>query len=197
MASKLGDLDNDKINKMLMQEMAIMKKMKHPNVLSLYEVIEDKDTESLYMVTDLMNLGYLGSKNYFEYFKIKRENIFPETLIWRHFRDCLSGLFYLHNVASVVHLDIKPENIMVDQNGVAKFGDFGISRIFNKNTEWLTQAQGTRLYHAPEAWTQKTFKAKPLDIWALGATFYELYAGESPFYQNELKKLKEKIINEE
>lgn len=97
-------------------------------------------------------------------------------------------------MASVVHLDIKPENILVGIDEVAKFGDFGVSRVFNKKTEWLSQAQGTRPYHAPEVWTEKTFKAPPLDIWALGVTFFYLATGKLPFMAMDFKKLKTLIV---
>ena len=93
-------------------------------------------------------------------------------LLRQHFRECISGLFYLHNVVKVVHLDIKPENILVDKDGVSKFADFGVSRFFDKKTEWLSSVSGTRTYHAPESFTQTRFRGRPLDIWALGVTFY-------------------------
>jgi len=197
LASKMGANTPAVAESLLMKEIAIMKKMKHENVLSLYEVIEDPQQNSIYIVTDYMPLGYIGSKQYLKHFGIRQGSVLSEPLLRRHFRECLSGLFYLHNVASVVHLDIKPENILVGDDEIAKFGDFGVSRVFNKKTEWLKQAQGTRCYHAPEAWEADSFKARPLDIWALGITFFQLATGNLPFNSFDLKILKQMITKDE
>lgn len=81
----------------------------------------------------------------------------------------------------MIHLDIKPDNIFVDRNGTAKIGDFGVSEFHKNKTFFLTAARGTKLYNAPETWSGKPFKAKPLDVWALGVTFLQLAIGRFPF----------------
>ena len=113
---------------MLMKEIAIMKKMQHPNILNLYEVIENNDDCTLILVTDYMELGHIGSQAHIRYFEGMPRTEMSMKLLRRHFRECISGLFYLHNVVQVIHLDIKPENILVDKNGISKFADFGVSR---------------------------------------------------------------------
>lgn len=62
----------------------------------------------------------------------------------------LNGLCYLHTVARQVHLDIKPENILVNSDGILKLTDFGISRDFNNSQELMSTFIGTMAYMSPE-----------------------------------------------
>lgn len=87
----------------------------------------------------------------------------------------------MHNAVRVIHLDIKPDNIFVDKYGTVKIGDFGVSEFLKNKTFFMTAPRGTKLYNAPETWSRKSFKAKPLDVWALGVTFLQLALGRFPF----------------
>lgn len=101
-------------------------------------------------------------------------------------------------MAKVLHLDIKPENILVGEDGSARFGDFGISRLLNKKTEWLTHSHGTMMYHPPETFLTKSFKALPLDIWALGMSMYFLATGTFPFQnRSNLKEFRMLVATQE
>ena len=86
----------------------------------------------------------------------------------------------VHNVARVVHFDIKPENILIDKTDTVKIADFGISKMMNKEEEFK-KVGGTRMFLPPETWKVKKFKGKPIDIWAIGVTFYYLAFGYYPF----------------
>lgn len=84
---------------MLQKEIAIMKKIvragqqMHPNLIGLYEVIEDDEEEMLYLIMDFMDIGYLGCARHKSELKLKEKNI-PEIHLWSFFRACLSGLDY-------------------------------------------------------------------------------------------------------
>ncbi len=65
----------------------------HPNLISLFEVIEDDEEEMLYLIMDFMDIGYLGCARHKSELKLKEKNI-PESHLWSFFRDCLSGLDY-------------------------------------------------------------------------------------------------------
>ena len=93
----------------------------------------------------------------------------------------------MHNVARVIHFDIKPENILVNKKDEIKIADFGISKMMNKSEEFR-KVGGTRMFLPPETWIQRKFKGKPVDIWALGITFYFLAFGKYPFNTTDMGK---------
>lgn len=100
----------------------------------------------------------------------------------------------MHRVVGVAHLDIKPENILIDGNGIARFGDFGVSKFVKKKKDWISDLKGTPMYQPPETWLSQKFRAFQVDIWSLGITLFYFQSGKLPFDANdtnELRKLAE------
>lgn len=96
-----------------------------------------------------------------------------------HFlHDVAAGLEYLHD-HNIIHQDIKPDNVLVDDNCNFLLTDFGISKKANASEETIG---GTKAYMAPEVYTGRTTKES--DIWSLGATAFELLTGNPPFGEN-------------
>ena len=94
--------------------------------------------------------------------------------------EVISAVQYLHNLdPPIIHWDIKPENILLDNDGRVKLGDFGWSNFFNEESQRTTYC-GTPEYLAPEMIKQQGH-AKPLDIWNLGILLFELLVGWPPF----------------
>ena len=87
----------------------------------------------------------------------------------------LNGLALIHNTG-IVHRDIKPDNIVVDENGLPKYIDFGLACFIN-DPECLERAEGTPSYMSPERIRQVTGDIKS-DIWALGVAFYRMMSSE-------------------
>ncbi len=91
----------------------------------------------------------------------------------------LKALFYCHQVVNVVHRDIKPDNIMINQNNQAVLIDFGVSLITQPSSHCdIKTTEGSYIYFAPELLFKKEEKEKiqikgeKTDIWALGISFY-------------------------
>ncbi len=112
-----------------------------------------------------------------------------EEQIWKMIYDVANGLEYLHS-NDIVHRDIKPDNILVSEEGIYLISDFGIStrlrstmrrNSIRQNSE--NSFSGTISYMAPEMFTSERRAVKATDIWALGATLYEVIAGELPFLE--------------
>lgn len=111
-----------------------------------------------------------------------------EQDVWALIKDVSAGLEYLHKM-DIVHRDIKPDNILKNDQGVYVISDFGLSqkmrstlrRASARNNDNKDSMSGTVGYMAPEMFSAKPNAVKATDIWALGATIYEVITGEMPF----------------
>ena len=129
------------------REIALMKKLAHPNLVDFYEAIDSPDSDLLYMVIEYMPLGEIMTYRDDGTFQRKdpkgnREPIpgvlpggyFDEFHAALYFVDILHGLAYLHQ-HHIVHRDLKPENILLDSRAIAKLSDFGVSHMFDQVPE--------------------------------------------------------------
>lgn len=170
----------------LEEEVSIMKKLQHPNLVTLLEVIDESRTVSL--ILEYVDCGpvcrSVGGCRYD-----------PVDLATARacLCDVLKGLEYIHHLR-VVHYDVKPENILLRHDGVAKLCDFGLSRVllFGGGTGAGT-ATGTTKKKSIFLATTPAFTAPELcrptrrnddravDVWALGATLHAMIVGRPPF----------------
>jgi len=147
---KCRTIERDKENQMQVRtalenverEIAVMKMMQHPNLVSLYEVI-DTGSNRLYMVLEYLPLGQIltnvqGTGVYKrrpmrngeqKLAGVTPEGHFDEQHAALYFVDIMHGLAHLHK-NHIVHRDLKPENILLDSRGFAKIGDFGVCHLF-------------------------------------------------------------------
>lgn len=106
-----------------------------------------------------------------------------EMMAWQFVRDVANGLAYLHE-HDIVHHDIKPDNILIGEDGRFKITDFGVSTqlrdLMNDGGEAVKG--GTEGYMGPELFKPGAESIKATDIWALGATIFEMLTGELPYY---------------
>eukprot|EP01083_Nonionella_stella_P155139 500756_1 len=180
----------------IFREIAIMKKLDHPNVLQIHEVIDDPSNDKLYMVIDYMDSGsVLGEQGA----EAKCEPITDHELIRKYIRDMMLGLDYLHS-NDIIHGDIKPENLLLSNDDHLKIADFGVSFMLDEETcpnkdGKISRSQGTPAFTAPETGT-KSFSAYPIDVWAMGVTLYMMITGICPFAGNGIYDTYEKIQNE-
>jgi serine/threonine protein kinase len=157
-------------------EIAIMKKLRHKNIVSLYEVIDDPSDDRLYIVMQFINKGPIVTLD-----SQWCCAAVPEEMVQMYARQLLGGLRYLHS-RKIIHRDIKPDNILIDDDGNAYLTDFGCSLDFSTNAD-ENESGGTPAFMPPEACGGGSDSAVGAagDIWSLGVTLYLLLFGKMPF----------------
>lgn len=170
----------------VLDEVALLSRAQHPNIIYLYEVIDSPEGRKTYLVMELASKGSLQSLL-----------PLPETQAKAYFTQIVLGVEYLHEVVQVVHRDLKPENILIDSNNVIKICDFGSAQALQKPDDTFSNTPGTPVFQSPEQWGGTTeFLGKPLDIWALGVTLYYMLFNKPPFAARRLSDLQMSIQRE-
>eukprot|EP01116_Phalansterium_solitarium_P011744 TRINITY_DN27501_c0_g1_i1.p1 TRINITY_DN27501_c0_g1~~TRINITY_DN27501_c0_g1_i1.p1 ORF type:complete len:535 (+),score=173.62 TRINITY_DN27501_c0_g1_i1:189-1793(+) len=170
-------------------EVAVMKKLDHPNVLKLYEVLNDPDSDKFYLVLELAEKGeVMGSHD----MRTEVQCLSIEHA-WSRFRDLIAGMSYVH-FQNIVHRDIKPANLLLSDEDRLKICDFGVSQFIESGRqEIVNDSKGSPAFFAPEVSCNKLCAGKPLDVWAAGVTLYFLVFGTMPFKGKTLYLLFENI----
>ena len=170
-----------------------MKKLNHNNLVSLIEVLDDPNEDSLYMVLEMCKKGVVMRVGMNE----TADPYDPESCrCW--FRDLILGIEYLH-AQGVVHRDIKPDNLLLTEDDILKIVDFGVSEMFEKQSDMMTaKSAGSPAFLPPELCVSRHggISGKAADIWSMGVTLYCLYFGKVPFEKLGVLDLYESIKND-
>ena len=170
-AVKKIEVDNiKKISKNIKREIIVMKKLKHNNIVELYDVIYDYEDNYIYLIMEYCSKGDLN--------KFLDRRPLKEKYARRYFRQLRDGLKYLLD-NNVMHRDLKPHNILLTENNILKLSDFGFARYFESNTLVETLC-GSPMYMAPEIMKYKRYTNKS-DLWSVGIILYESLTGKTPF----------------
>ncbi|MBL0017905.1 MAG: serine/threonine protein kinase [Bacteroidetes bacterium] len=172
---------NPKIQQRFRNEAATLSKLKHPNIVALYDFIEsDSD---IYLVME-----YVEGRNLEEVVRTDTGPM-PTAKLLQIFKQILSAVGYAHQ-QGVVHRDIKPSNFMIGDDGVVKVLDFGIAKLL-EDDQHLTKTglrMGTTFYMSPEQVNTEAVDHRS-DIYSLGVTLFFLATGKAP-YEGETSEYK-------
>jgi len=166
-----GHLSDDTVfQSRFIQEARAAARLADPHVVNVFD--QGQDGEMAYLVME-----YLPGITLRDLLREQRRLSIPQTITIMD--AVLSGLAAAHR-AGIVHRDVKPENVLLAEDGRIKIGDFGLARATTANTATGQMLLGTIAYLAPELVTRGTADARS-DIYALGIMLYEMLVGEQPY----------------
>lgn len=164
----------------LLREIALLKALKHPNIIEFERVFLD-DKKQVYCVMpfyprNLKKLSFASLAN-----KVNDvRNIMKQVL---------QAVDFIHE-SCVIHRDLNPRNILIDDNLNVKICDFGLARlVFPGSTKDLTREVVTLNYRAPEIILGEINYTNTIDSWSIGCIFYELITGKQLFHSSEERGL--------
>ncbi|MCD8270459.1 MAG: protein kinase [Parabacteroides sp.] len=172
--SETGRALFEKFKEKLIKEAKILSDVHHPHIVNVLEVFEENDTAYIAM-------EYI-SGNSLKYM-MDKEGVLPEARVLRYVHQIGEALQFVHE-KNILHLDIKPSNILIDHSGKARLIDFGVSKRYDieqqeTSTTMLTLSKGFASIEQYDNEGTQNFSPCP-DIYSLGATMYNLLTGKIP-----------------
>ncbi|XP_051134777.1 CBL-interacting serine/threonine-protein kinase 5-like [Andrographis paniculata] len=167
------------------REIAVMRLVRHPNVVGIREVMATKN--KIFVVMDYVRGGELFAR-------VARGRL-REDSARKFFQQLIGAVDYCHS-RGVSHRDLKPENLLLDDDGNLKVSDFGLSALpeHHRNDGLLHTRCGTPAYVAPEVLRKKGYDGAAADLWSCGVILYVLLAGFLPFQDSNVMKMYTKIF---
>jgi tRNA A-37 threonylcarbamoyl transferase component Bud32 len=169
--------------KRVSREIRILKYLDHPNIVQLFEVIDQPQRR--YIIMEFAAGGDLCKY-------VRDCKRLSENECHRIFCQILSGLAHCH-AKGIVHRDIKLDNILLDSNKNVKIVDFGFSVPFERD-QLLKKACGSPSYAAPEIVSRRQYSPTPVDVWSFGVVLYAMICGYFPFQGANSQELCRKIV---
>ena len=166
------------------REMNILTKCQHSNIIQLYEIIETK--RYYFFVMEYAKMGELSKY-------IKKMIRLTESESANFFIQILNGQEYIHS-SGFVHRDIKPTNLLLDEDLNIKIIDFGLGNFFDKQQQLKTPC-GSPCYAAPEVISGEVYEPTKVDIWSAGITLFAMATGFLPFDEDNKAMLYHKILS--
>lgn len=183
---KARDLQNDRIVaikkvrfvnmdpesvRFMAREICILRRLDHPNCMKLQALVTSKYSGTLYLVFDYMEHDLAGL------IQSQKEKKFTLPQIKCYMQQLLLGMEHCHS-RGILHRDLKGSNILLDNNGILKIGDFGLAARFEPGQkEPLTSRVVTLWYRAPELLFGSTSYGVAIDMWSVGCILAELFIG--------------------
>lgn len=176
---------NKKLQESLMSEIFILKRINHPHIIRLHDIIEVPG--KLHLVLEYCKGGDLSMY-------IQRHGCVPEETAKHFMKQLAAGLQVLRD-NNLIHRDLKPQNLLLstdDDNAVLKIADFGFARSLQPRGLAETLC-GSPLYMAPEIMQLQKYDAKA-DLWSVGAILFQLVTGKTPFTGSNQIQLLQNIV---
>lgn len=174
-----------------MLELRLLQRIRHDNIISLREIFYDDSKIYIFLefCTFVLHELLASSPN----------NRMCMPLCRNVFRQLLTGIQYLHSIG-IIHRDVKPQNILINNEGIVKLIDFGVSHltsIWNQSNE-CSNYEGSPLFQAPEIIvSENSYLGSGVDVWSAGVTLFLMLYGKYPFYDDTLLGLYDRILGDQ
>ncbi|KAL6086271.1 hypothetical protein STEG23_035830 [Scotinomys teguina] len=179
----IKEVDNtQKCRQLIWSEVEILQKVQHPNIVRLFEVIEMR--HRFYVITEYAKGGDLLQQ-------VTEEGMLEEGEAQRVFGQLVSAIKYCHS-RDVVHLDLQPDNVLLDEEANVKLADFGFATMCRAGMVLRGQC-GNTMFNAPEQVLGKGYDGKKVDVWSLGVLLYFITTGYHPFRGSSVEEIEKKI----
>ncbi len=164
-------------------------RLQHPNIVNIFDVSEDSETQAPYIVME-----YVAGRSLEEMLRDRTNKISLEIAL-SLCEQLAEALGYAHQ-QGIVHRDIKPANILVTANGQAKIADFGIAKMNTAALTLVGQGVGTPAYSSPEQVSGEAVDGRS-DLFSLGVVLFSMVTGHRPFQGNSAYTVSFKVMNQE
>merc|ERR1719423_609948 len=159
------------------REISLLKELNHPNVVSLQDVIMQESR--LYLIFEFLTMDL---KKYLDT-AIAPDEMMSGQLLKSYCYQLIQAILFCHQ-RRVLHRDLKPQNLLIDQQGAIKIADFGLARAFGIPVRVYTHEVVTLWYRAPEVLLGSPKYSCPVDIWSIGTIFAEM-VNRRPLFQGD------------
>ena len=181
-------IDKKSVKSNVKREFLVLKKLNHPNIVKLYDLIVDTNYNNIYFVFDYYSKG--------DFAMFLNNKPLKEKYCKKYAQQLGDGLQYLIE-NNIIHRDLKPQNILLTNELNIKITDFGFARKFDKNI-LLNTLCGSPMYMAPEIINKQDYSIKS-DLWSVGIIIYQMFYGKVPYDVNNfiqlIKEINTKQIN--
>ena len=181
------DSESREFRERFMREAQTAGILSHPNIVTIYDVGEDKDSGVSFIAME-----YIEGKTIKAL--LVEQTQFAHDQISDIIGQVAEALDYAHR-KGIIHRDIKPANIMITTDGKVKITDFGIAKVASSNLTTTGQFLGTPNYMSPEQVTGASVDGRS-DIFSLGVVLYEMLSRRKPFSGENLTTISYKIVHE-
>jgi serine/threonine protein kinase len=173
-------------NKVLLDEARIVSKLRHPNIVPIFEAGEEGG--DLYLVFE-----YVPGKNLAEF--LHQSGVLSPVKALSILRPMLDAVAHAHSLG-IIHRDLKPSNILLDEDGTPRVMDFGIAARVDSHDESAEEYSGTPAYMAPE-YIERRESSDRSDVFAAGLVLFEMLAGRRAVAGENIFQIMHRIANED
>ncbi|XP_034311681.1 cyclin-dependent kinase 1-like [Crassostrea angulata] len=156
------------------REISLLKELQHPNIVCLEDVLMQEN--KLYLVFEFLSMDL---KRYMD--TIPNGQFMDKMLVKSYLYQIMQSILFCHQ-RRVLHRDLKPQNLLIDNKGVIKLADFGLARAFGIPVRVYTHEVVTLWYRAPEILLGSQRYSTPVDIWSVGCIFAEMMTKRPLFH---------------